>query len=289
MSIIWVCSRQQRWDAADQRKATELAREDNDTQVELSPRHLTDSLSSHLLSAKLCDTSEEAVPTAEAIVDECCKTERVNGRSDIIEPMTTQLMEYFHQLTEGKANDVARSVLGIGSNEDFQDDDSSTNNENERLVHDSDLGDDSSNDEDDGEYIGEGECELCEREIKLTRHHLIPKSTWSKMKKRIHSACDALSSGHEEKARVIMGGNLIDDLSQDVIENPSNSIAVRRFLSQTCNICRPCHSTVHQLHDEMELAERYNTVDKLLEDDQLLKFCKWASKQKAGKYSLSHR
>lgn len=258
---------------------------DDVKQDALSEDQLTDSLSSHLLSSKLCDTSEEAVPTAEAIVDECYNND--SDRSDAIGPMATLLMEYFDQLTEYKANDIAGAVLGVVTDKDLHDDsDDSFTNNGERLAHGSDTSiDDNNSNDDDGEYIGEGECELCEREIKLTRHHLIPKSTWSKMKKRIHNACAALASNQEEKARMILGGNLIDELSQDMIDG--DSVSVRRFLSKTCNICRPCHSKVHQLHDEMELAESYSTIDKLLEDEELLKFCKWASKQRAGRYSLS--
>ena len=63
---------------------------------------------------------------------------------------------------------------------------------------------------------------------------------------------------------------------------------IRDFLHRTCLICRPCHSEVHRLHDEMELAERFPTVERLLEDEDLVRFCKWASGQKCGRYSLSH-
>ena len=249
--------------------------------IPLNTNEITVRLANLLLSTNTCDSPEEATSTSEAIVEEIDLGER---KEDVIHPLTTLLLEYFDQLTSEKAEEMARSVLGVvATQEDDQSSDEDGNNDDEEI--------DCSDDEDgDGEYIGEGECELCEREIKLTRHHLIPKSTWSTFKKKkIPAAIEALTKGQEEKAKMILGGNLIDELPSEIVENPNNSLLLRRFLSKTCNICRPCHSTVHKLHSEMELAESYSTIDKLMEDEELLKFCKWASKQKAGKYSLSHR
>ena len=243
----------------------------------LNTNETTVRLANLLLSTNTCDSPEEATSTSEAIVEEI---DLGATKEDVVGPLTTLLLEYFDQLTPEKAEEMARSVLGIVAT---QEDGQSSDNSDEEI--------DCSDDEDgDGEYIGEGECELCEREIKLTRHHLIPKSTWSTFKKKkIPAAIEALTKGQEEKAKMILGGNLIDELPSEIVENPNNSLLLRRFLSKTFNICRPCHSMVHKLHSEMELAESYSTIDKLLEDKELLKFCKWASKQKAGKYSLSHR
>ena len=111
----------------------------------------------------------------------------------------------------------------------------------------------------------------------------------SKYKKKIPAAVEAMANGQEDKARMILGGSLADDLPSEIVDNPNDTMLLRRFLSKTCNICRPCHSTAHKLHSELELAERFYTVDKLLESAELLKFCRWASKQKCGKYSLNHR
>ena len=257
--------------------------DDIDNNDPLSADEVTARLSDILLSTSICVSPEEATSTSEAIVDEVDLGE---AKEDAVGPLATMLLEYFDQLDSDKAEDMARSVLGVvATKEDDQssDDDGDNNNDN-----DIDCSDEE--DDDDGDYIGEGECELCEREIKLTRHHLIPKSTWQTFKrKKIPAAVEALANGQEEKARMILGGNLIDELPPEIVEDPNNTLLVRRFLSKTCNICRPCHSTVHKLHTEMELAESFSTIDKLLEDQELLKYAKWASKQKAGKYSLNHR
>ena len=249
--------------------------------IPLNADEITACLADLLLSNRSCDSPEEAACTSEAIVEEI---DLGVTKEDVVSPLTSLLIDYFDQLTPEKAGEVARSVLGVVvTQEDDQSSDEDGNN------GDNDI-DSSDAEDDDGEYIGEGECELCEREIKLTRHHLIPKSTWSIFKKKkIQAAIEALTNGQVEKARMILGGNLIEELPPEIVENPNNSLLLRRFLSKTCNICRPCHSTVHKLHSEMELAESYSTIDKLLEDEELVKFCKWASKQKCGKYSLNHR
>ena len=259
--------------------------------IPLNADEITARLADLLLSNSTCDSPEEATSTSEAIVEDV----DLGGatKENVVGPLASLLIDYFDQLTPEKAEEMARSVLGaVATQEHDQSSDDDNNNDNDDDDDDDDDDDiDCSDDEDDdGEYIGEGECELCEREIKLTRHHLIPKSTWSTFKKKkIPAAVEALTKGQKDKARMILGGNLIDELPSEIVENPNNSLLLRRFLSKTCNICRPCHSTVHKLHSEVELAESYSTIDLLLLDEELLKFCKWASKQKAGKYSLNHR
>ena len=259
---------------------------DADDNVPFSVNELTSRLVDRLVSTNSCDSSEEAASVSAAIVEECFAdaTPRTK-KEDGVGPMATLLTEYFEQLSGETAEEIATSVLGVAA-ADQSSDDENEDDDDERPGSDIDFSDD---EDDDGGYIGEGECELCEREIKLTRHHLIPKTTWSKFKKKIPQAVEAMTSGQEDKARMILGGTLADDLPSEIVANPNNTILLRRFLSQTCNICRPCHSTVHTLHNELELAEKFYTIDKLLEDQILLKFCKWASKQKCGKYSLNHR
>lgn len=257
--------------------------DDIDNNDPLSVDDVTARLSDILLSTSTCDSPEEATSTSEAIVDD---VDLGKVKEDVVGPLTTMLLEYFDQLAPDKAEDMARSVLGVVA---IQEDDQSSDDDGDNN-DDNDIDCSDEEDDDDGDYIGEGECELCEREIKLTRHHLIPKSTWQTFKrKKIPAAIEALAKDQEDKARMILGGNLIDELPPEIVENPNNTLLVRRFLSKTCNICRPCHSTVHKLHSEMELAESFSTIDKLLEDQELLKYAKWASKQKAGKYSLNHR
>jgi hypothetical protein len=87
-------------------------------------------------------------------------------------------------------------------------------------------------------------CEMCEREIALTRHHLIPREMHERMLKR------------------------------EGIE--------RNILNRTISICRMCHSTIHRFFTNKELAESYNTLDVLLSCPKVEKYAMWASKLKSG-------
>lgn len=129
-------------------------------------------------------------------------------------------------------------------------------------------------------YIEEGECELCEREVKLTKHHLIPKSTWKHIKQRFMKAAKPYKELHFEEVKETLGlGNeLLEGVSRRTF---TSGISIKLFLGNyTANLCRACHSCIHSNYDNMELAERFNSVEKLLEDEQIYKFCKWQSKQK---------
>eukprot|EP00668_Euglena_longa_P045532 GGOE01061201.1.p1 GENE.GGOE01061201.1~~GGOE01061201.1.p1 ORF type:complete len:202 (+),score=82.89 GGOE01061201.1:24-608(+) len=97
--------------------------------------------------------------------------------------------------------------------------------------------------EDDGEEdLEPGLCAMCERPMPLTFHHLIPKSTHADMLKR--------------------------------------SLFPKSELSRGTWICRPCHSAVHSFHDNKTLATQYNTLEALLELEEIRKFVKWMAKQK---------
>lgn len=134
--------------------------------------------------------------------------------------------------------------------------------------------------ENDAEYLQDGECELCDRYIKLTKHHLIPKETWSRIRTKFVRAAEEKAKGEVDKARSVLGPGLID-----VLERLSQDKSIiRDILHETCNICRQCHSAVHRAHCNMDLALHYNSVDKLLEDGDIRKFCRWASKQQPRKY-----
>ena len=112
--------------------------------------------------------------------------------------------------------------------------------------------------EEEEEYIGEGECEICERTIKLTKHHLIPKATWPKMKKRMIQASTAISNKEYVQATKILGMDVSDGLDMSLPNFPQkvSSSSLTIYLGHNvCKLCSPCHKTVHRLHTEMELAE----------------------------------
>ena len=99
------------------------------------------------------------------------------------------------------------------------------------------------------ELIGDDECELCERVMPITRHHLIPKSEVAYFQKR----------------------------------PPAGFTESGRTFHETAGLCRQCHSFIHQFADERTLGERYNTVELLLEEESIRKFAQFQNKQKNRK------
>ncbi|KAF8885176.1 hypothetical protein BD779DRAFT_694907 [Infundibulicybe gibba] len=88
----------------------------------------------------------------------------------------------------------------------------------------------------------ETECEICEREVPLTYHHLIPRSTHAKvLKKKWHP------------------------------ESMINSVAW---------LCRPCHSAVHHVATNEDLALNYHTVELLLGREDIQRWRRYAAKQR---------
>jgi hypothetical protein len=85
-------------------------------------------------------------------------------------------------------------------------------------------------------------CEMCDREVAfLTQHHLIPRTTHRRKKRR-----DGYTQ--EELNRVIW-------------------------------ICAPCHKNIHAVLTEKELAEEFNTIERLLRFPAIAKFTTWVRKQ----------
>ena len=144
-----------------------------------------------------------------------------------------------------------------------------------------------------GSIIVDGQCELCERvTVNLTKHHLIPKSTWPKIEIKVLRSIEALIDDKDsEKAKMIVGDGLIDlvDEVRSMTEKSNKvdrKMAVQTVLRRrTTDICRPCHSAVHTTHDNMILAMNLNSVERLLDDTKIYNFCKWQSKQRPGRYA----
>jgi 5-methylcytosine-specific restriction endonuclease McrA len=89
-----------------------------------------------------------------------------------------------------------------------------------------------------------GRCQLCGRETTLTFHHLVPRKVHRRNRFRKHLS--------------------------------------RETLQQGIAICRPCHSGLHRLHDEMTLATRLNTLAALRQDPALSRHVDWVRKQRVG-------
>ena len=85
------------------------------------------------------------------------------------------------------------------------------------------------------------ECELCDRFIQTTRHHVYPKETHDWLRKRN--------------------------------ESKYNSNELRKTIA----LCRMCHSAIHRFYTNRELAIDFYSLELLLDCDQVCKFAKWAS------------
>jgi hypothetical protein len=259
-------------------------------------------ISDRLLTLDLCSNPDEAEAIAASVVPHA----DIPPNEDDLENVKSSLIEYFEEMSEVDAkklvytaaldagadiSHITAPILNSREDEDEGGNDSDSNNQIDNI--------ESEEDDDDGNFIGEGQCELCERcDIKLTRHHLTPKSTWPRMKKRLWNASSIIKCLHtlnetnggekeqqqnelQEKLKKVLGVVNISDLLPTRITHDT----VRTYLSEVCLICRQCHSAVHRIHSEWELATEYNTIERLLESQEVLKFAKWANKQRAGRYA----
>ncbi|KAK5321043.1 hypothetical protein LTR70_004288 [Exophiala xenobiotica] len=84
-------------------------------------------------------------------------------------------------------------------------------------------------------------CEICERDwVPMTYHHLIPKTVHAKVLKR---------GWHEE-----------------------------RELNSVAWLCRACHSFVHRMASNEELAKEWYTVERICEREDVQKWAMWVGK-----------
>jgi len=239
-----------------------------------------------LVSLNACSSAEEAEAIAEIVLELDSDNDGAGDVEEVVFSMQDALIQNLIDNLDIEHTQAKAIVLELKGSYGEDSDDSEVDS-----VEETSLNEDKYEDEDsDGEYLEDGECELCDRFIKLTRHHLIPKQTWPRMQAKLFQAAEANESGDRKKARLILGHGL-EDLLGDENENrmyrrvlSTDKAVVRSILHDTCDICRQCHSTVHSTHSNMELALNYNSIDKLLGDERIAKFCKWASKQKSGKY-----
>jgi hypothetical protein len=254
-------------------------------------------IQTQLLLLHLCCDDEEANATAEAISDQ----EPFEPSETYLEMVTSSFRDYFDNVPESEIRNAvgasARECWGESSSfiANYESNGVQKNNSDGSSVHsyqDEEVSSQNDSDDDDGEMLGDGECELCERTIKLTRHHLIPKSTWPRMKKRLLNAAADIESFHAEASCSDKKHNLGNKLQKSGFDNPQDlpttvtHASIRNYLSQVSAICRPCHSAIHRIHDEWQLATEFYTTEKLLECQEVRKFAKWQNKQKPGKYAV---
>lgn len=249
-------------------------------------------LQSQLKSAALCSSDEEANAIAEALVN----YESFEESVECFDNIAASFSDYFNDvlsISNIRGMLQAAALECWGKNSPMSSYAGNDNPKHERIEGaDQDESEEPSDSDSDEELLQEGECELCERTIKLTRHHLIPKSTWSRMKKKLWHAASEIEQYHSQ-SDLEKRSELNDNLQKTIgIRNPSElpheitHASIRNYLSLVANICRPCHSAVHRIHDEWSLAQEYNTIDLLLECAEVRRFAKWASKQRPGKYAV---
>ncbi|MCC5945840.1 MAG: hypothetical protein JJT94_12995 [Bernardetiaceae bacterium] len=86
-----------------------------------------------------------------------------------------------------------------------------------------------------------GNCQLCQREKNLTFHHLIPRKL------------------HRKKFFL--------------------KLFTKSYMqTHGLNLCRKCHSTLHQFYDEKTLGLEYNTLEKLQKDEKINRYLAWVVK-----------
>ena len=93
-------------------------------------------------------------------------------------------------------------------------------------------------------------CDLCEREMKTTSHHLIPvqnhKNKWFKKN------------------------------------------FTKEEMNTRLNLCADCHPAIHKFITEKELGKYYNTKEKLMAHPKVSKFVNWV-KNKVGRQSKTNK
>lgn len=71
--------------------------------------------------------------------------------------------------------------------------------------------------------------------------------------------------------------------SREMIAGPSvdrhHLVPVSRGGKETQHMHRVCHSKIHHTFTEKQLEKEFNSVDKLLENEEIKKFVEWVSKK----------
>lgn len=243
---------------------------DNTSNISKKEEKFETRLTTILLAKSLVFSPEEATCLAASLVTEIKESDLSREQACVV-----AFEDYFSlSRQDAKATQAALFNLEGDSDRSSESDDKSSEEEPSQRPN-----EEMDSDSDDGEYIGEGECELCERIIKLTKHHLIPRSTWPRILARLSNASQALAKQDVHRAGLILGPGLAHMLEPLTIAD-GDKVAIKGLLRRTCNICRSCHSTIHRSYGNMTLATDFSTTELLLQDEKIYKYCKWASKQK---------
>ena len=94
-------------------------------------------------------------------------------------------------------------------------------------------------------------CALCGRSdpaLRLTRHHLVPRTRVRKAKRKRNDNARELADTAERRG--------------------------------VADLCKACHGMIHAVLTEKQLAEHYNSIERLLEHEEVACFVAWVAKQK---------
>jgi len=92
--------------------------------------------------------------------------------------------------------------------------------------------------------MAHGRCQLCGREgLKTTKHHVIPKKV------------------HKNKW--------------------FRKTFTREEMNTTIDLCRACHRQIHIFFTHKELARKYHSVEKLMEEERIQRYVAWIQKRDA--------
>lgn len=262
-----------------------------------------------LVQESLCASNEEAAAIAGSLKEDIIAECDSSGNNNNVTILCELLQDYLGVSKRAAASileKLGQSRQNLETANDINDETSVSTDVVEGDGEDDvfNEAEDEEDDDDDDSIIGPGECCFCERSMKLTRHHLIPKSTWHRLETKLlkiaTAAASALSNAQVTHAttdidqdddtaddgRMIshLVPQIIRDAAADGTKNSCNKVTIGTvrnvFRHQTVDVCRPCHSHIHRVHDNMTLATRFNTADRLLADPAVHKFAKWASSQR---------
>lgn len=117
-------------------------------------------------------------------------------------------------------------------------------------------------------------CELCARQMPVTIHHLVPRSTHSYFLRH---------------PNLIHPSPSLDD-AQIRSKGDEAQLTKEKLLSMQATLCRPCHSQIHKLvPDHRELGTHFNSIEKLMDREDVVRWCAWIQGQRVSDSGMGQR
>ena len=79
---------------------------------------------------------------------------------------------------------------------------------------------------------------------------------------------------------------MVCPLCERPIDNPSKHHLIPKSKKgkETVDLHRMCHETIHRNFTNTELAKKYNTIAKILKDEEIQKYIKWVQDKPIDMY-----